>query len=181
MESNFKAKILFLSQDLSRHKINFRALSQYRVEILEYIIQSSTLKSYALICTDDSIDESSLKLLKKSHKLWINIGERVLTGSSGNIPTPVGTNTLLNLIRSIAGEANIPKIENIQKGSVIRSKVTPDFGKGIVISVINEYEVFVRFPLSKLCSDRPLRCHTSNLQLLGKLDIKSKAFLVHVE
>ncbi len=39
------------------------------------------------------------------------------------------------------------KLKQFEKGSVVRSKSTPDFGKGIVTKIVGESEVMVSFPL----------------------------------
>lgn len=99
------------------------------------------------------------------------IGSEAVAESQGLLLRPLYVVEWLKQISSFLPPVHKPSVKKIEIGTIVRSKITPIFGKGIVIEISSDTEVIVKFPLNKLLpKHQSLRCHCSQLQVLGSIN-----------
>ena len=128
-------------------------------------------EQYDFLCvTEADFHKNSDKILD-SKIPFVIIGERKVPGCIGLLMRSQLVFYWHEFIKEIIPAVKLPKTESIEIGVIVRSKTTPLFGKGVITEVISENEVMVKFPTNKLLpKDKAIRCHKSQLQILGKMN-----------
>lgn len=165
---NHQNKIMFIGLT-NNEKINIEvAFQKYNTNYSSEVPSDSLLLEHDLICiTEDLYQE---KMLIFDIPIFI-VGSVDIDGTSGLLPRPIYVSEWLKFISQVLPPVRRPEVKRIEIGSIVRSKTTPAFGKGVVIDVVSETDVIVKFPLNKLLpKNQSLRCHCSQLQLLGNIN-----------
>lgn len=174
MKSSFKlfqSRLLFLGLELEEKLSIEVAFSRYSVFYAPDLRRVASLNSFDLICLTEEMFRENQRGLAQSQVPFMIIGNNVVPEAFGHLPRPLVVREWIGRVQKVLSPVRTPEIGTIQVGSVVRSKTTPDFGKGVVIRIESEHEVLVKFPMNKLLpKGKALRCHISQLQLLGKID-----------
>lgn len=147
------------------------AFSRFSVYYKNSIANVGKLDHYDLICLPEEDYYKYHELLEVSEKPYIVIGHKIVRGSAGLLKRPILMKEWLETIGKLIEPVKTPVLEKIEIGVVVKSKTTPIFGKGIIVSLIGEDEMMVRFPKNPLLpKEKAIRCHKSQLQIIGKID-----------
>ena len=163
-------KLLFIGLSLEE-QINLEiGLSKFDMTYSQ-AMNDFEFDSFDLICIDEKIFELYESQFYKSSKPCLVIGGPVSSREVGRLSRPMILSEWAEIIKSIIDPVRTPNVRKIEIGAIVRSKTTPSFGKGVIVTIIDHNEVMVKFPQNKfLDKNKPLRCHISQLQVLGKLE-----------
>tara|TARA_R110002049_G_scaffold72149_1_gene186205 strand:+ start:171 stop:686 length:516 start_codon:yes stop_codon:yes gene_type:complete len=168
MNKSFQNKILFigLSND---EKVNVETgLQKYNITYLNEFKSKFEFLKFDLICISDELYDPKLTLLGIP---FFTIGQKLINEAKGLLVRPQYVVEWLKQISSVLPPVHKPTLKSFVVGTIVRSKTTPSFGKGIVTDISSETEVMVKFPLNKLLpKDQSIRCHRSQLQILGNIN-----------
>lgn len=167
----YRSQVLFIGLSLDEKYSIESAFNKYSVFYQESFEQVTKVDSFDLICLPNDEFLKNEKTIVELKIPILTIGNVALPRTRGHIARPISIRHCLDLLHKILPSVNRPEIESFEIGSVVRSKTTPAFGKGIVVSLVSEFEVLVRFPNSNLISskDKAIRCHKAHLQILGNI------------
>ncbi|AUN97351.1 hypothetical protein DOM21_14710 [Bacteriovorax stolpii] len=167
----YRSQILFIGLTTEEKYSIESALNKYSVYYQETFQQVEKITPYDLICLPEEEFLKNEKTLIDLKKPIITIGKKILPRTQGVLSRPIFISQCLELLQKTLPAVSRPSLEGLDVGSIVRSKTTPTFGKGIVISLLSEFEVLVRFPNSSLISnkDKAIRCHRAHLQILGNV------------
>lgn len=168
----YRNQILFVGLDVREKMAIESSLSRYSIFYKDKISDVIKLETFDLICLPEDEFNSHKELLTQSKMPVVLIGDKMLEGTRGLLRRPLFVKQCLDLLQNILPEVKKPTLTKIEVGSIVKSKTTPMFGKGIVTSVVSETDVLVRFPKSNLLSKKheSIRCHISQLQIVGNID-----------
>lgn len=170
----YKNKILFTGLTSAEMMNVETVFNRYSVFYKDSLINVVRLENYDLICLTEEDYGMNARLLADVAVPYLVIGES-RSGNAGFIKRSDFVRLWLEKIKDILPASRKPVLEKIEVGTVVRSKTIPLFGKGVVISLISENEVMVKFPTTQLLlKDHAIRCHKSQLQNLGKLEDLAK-------
>ncbi len=171
---SYRLRLLFIGLTVEE-KTNIEiAFGRYSVFYSRDIEKVGNLANFDLVVADDETFLENISLLKSLSKPIFNIGIKKLDGSGDVLKRPLIVHEWLRSIENVAKPVRTPVLSPIKVGSIVRSKTTPMFGKGVVISIESETEAMVRFPMNKILPpNKALRCHFSQLQILGNIEDKS--------
>lgn len=165
-------KIIFIGLT-NNEKINIEvAFQKYNTNYSSELPSNRSLLEYDLICISQDLYQE--KILIFDIPIFI-VGTEDINGTTGLLPRPIYVSEWLKFVSKVIAPVRKPEVKKIEIGSIVRSKTTPAFGKGIVIDIASETDVVVKFPLNKLLpKHQSLRCHCSQLQLLGNINDYNK-------
>lgn len=167
----FRSHLLFIGLAVDEMMSIETAFSRFSVYYKNSIANVSKLDPYDLICITEGDLKNHQELLDESKIPYLVIGDRYIKGSVGLLKRPLFIKDWLEVINKLIEPVKMPVLEKIEVGTIVRSKTTPIFGKGVIVLIISPDEVMVKFPANRLLSkDKPIRCHKSQLQILGKID-----------
>lgn len=167
----FRSHLLFIGLAVDEMMNIETAFSRFSVYYKNSLANVNKLDIYDLICIPEADLKNHQELLDNSQTPYLVIGERYLKGSLGLLKRPIYISEWLQVINKIIEPVKTPALEKIEVGTIVRSKTTPVFGKGVIVSILNPDELMVKFPSNPLLpKDKPIRCHKSQLQILGKID-----------
>lgn len=175
MFRSFQVRALFIGltqEEMINVEISF---SRYSVSYKPSLQLARDLSNYDMICMPDEAYEEHKDFIKSFEVPVFTIGENK-SDSSGLLRRPQYVREWLEVIEPQIKPVKKPELNTLEVGAVVRSKTTPDFGKGIVVELVGTDEAMVKFPMNKLLSKlKILRCHKSQLQILGNIkDIDMK-------
>lgn len=170
----FRSRLLFIGLNLDEMMSVEASFNRYSVtycKSTESLRSEDKFEAFDLIC----ICESELKKYEdrfiSSQVPFVSIGKKLVVGAAGVLKRPIYVREWLELIQKLVEAVRTPVLDKIDVGTIVRSKTTPIFGKGVVISPVGSDEFMVKFPNNKLLSkDKAIRCHKSQLQILGKVE-----------
>jgi len=167
----YRTRILFIGltrEEKAKVEVIF---NRYSVTYLESLSAVKTFSDFDLFCISQSDFEQNFHLLPESKTHYVIIGDKVLAGAEGCIKRSDLVRVWLETIMGLVPPVKKPKLDAIDVGAIVRSKLTPLFGKGIVTAKVSDHEVLVKFSSTQLLSKNiAMRCHISQLQYLGKND-----------
>jgi hypothetical protein len=171
---SFRLRLIFIGLTLEEKTSIEIAFSRYSVFYSRDIEKVANISSFDVIISDEETYYSQQKFLLSLNKPLFTVGSKKVEGSQDNLKRPMIVHEWLKAIEAVAKPVRKPIVSPIRIGSIVRSKTTPMFGKGIVISLEGDNEAIVKFPLNKMLPPgKPLRCHLSQLQLLGNIEDSS--------
>lgn len=169
--TQYRSQILVTGLNNNEASVIDSILGRYVVFFKDTLRNIERLDNYDLICLTLIDYLKNKNTVNDSQKKFLIIGDIGVPGCSGFIQLKDSAYHWLEMINSIVPPVRTPQIIGLEQGSIVRSKTTPQFGKGVVTQVLSENEVMVKFPNTALIDkNRALRCHKSQLQVLGKLD-----------
>lgn len=168
----YRNQVLFVGLDIKEKMAIESSMSRYSIFYKDKITDVIQFETFDLICLPEEEFQTHKDLLFKTKIPVVLIGEKVLEGTRGLLRRPLFIKQCLELLQKILPEVKKPTLPKFEVGSIVKSKTTPMFGKGIVTSVISETDVLVRFPKSNLLSKKneSIRCHISQLQIVGNIN-----------
>lgn len=171
----YRTQILFTGLTVDEMMNVETVFNRYSVFYKDSLSKVNKLENYDLICLTEEDYGMNAHLLSDTKIPYLIIGEESSSANKAFIKRSDFVRIWLEKIREMLPVAKRPVLEKIDVGSVVRSKTTPLFGKGVVIAFVSENEVMVKFPTTKLLSkDLAIRCHKSQLQNLGRLEDLAK-------
>lgn len=177
MTQKFQLKVLIVGFQAEELDLVHLVLSGYELEHLPVGATLEEVKEYDLVIASH---EASQYLKNSKHKPTVIIADEKPGSIQHFLARPLDPEKLLRMVRGLIGFAKKPQIQSIKMGAIVKSKTTPTFGKGVVIKEFSESEVMVRFPLAKdLTQGKPLKCHISNLLLIGYVDKDKNIVEIH--
>lgn len=178
MENNnhfrsYRARILFVGLTIEE-KLNVEiGLSRYQLFYAREFDRVADPNSFDLICLEMGQLNLHAEALNKGKSPVLIVGSGKADFVKGRLDRPMVLKNWYETIKSFISPIKTPELKSIEVGTIVRSKTTPIFGKGVVVKLESTQEVFVKFPFNKLLPPgKPLRCHISQLQVLGKVDNK---------
>lgn len=172
--ARYKGQILFLTEERHYTDLSLDFFGNYVFFFGSDELKNKKLEDFSIIVIDQQTSQSDIDLLRESNRIWINIGEKKVDGSFGALTEDFSQEELLDLLYKLIGKAFRPQLKHFEIGTIVRSKSTSNFGKGVVVAHYNDEVLKVRFPMSKLCASKAIKCHKSNLQIIGKVDKDTK-------
>lgn len=167
----YRSQLLFTGLTTDEMMKVESVFNRYSVFYKENVGDVGKLENFALICmTLEDFEKNKNQVLESKIPFFI-LGPRGVVGCAGFISRDAIVRLWLESIQSITPPVRVPQVEELAVGVVVKSKTTPVFGKGIVIKIVSDHEVLVRFPTTNLLTkDKSIRCHRSQLQILGRLE-----------
>lgn len=168
----FRNQILFIGHEVKEMMTIESALTRYSIFYKDKLENVKSFEGYDLICAPEEEYLKNDQLLNQLGLSVLLIGQKKVPETIGTIQRPLFIKQCLDLLQSVLPEVKKPELPKIEIGSVVKSKTTPMFGKGIVTSIVSDTDVLVRFPKSQLLSKKneSIRCHISQLQILGNIE-----------
>lgn len=168
----YRSQILFIGLDANEMMKIEVAFNKYSVFYKDSIAKVQNIEAYDLVYIDEKDYLQNQDLVETIDKPFFIIGITKVEKARGNIKKPLIVRECLESVYSVLPPAKTPEIAPLEVGAIVRSKTTPQFGKGIVVSILSENEVSVKFPKSKLISKAKdvIRCHKSQLQIIGSVE-----------
>lgn len=167
----FRSHLLFIGLAVEEMMIVETAFSRFSVYYKNSIASVAKLDLYDLICIAEDDLKKHQEILDTSQIPYLVIGADYIKGSVGLLKRPLYVKDWLEVINKLIEPVKTPVLEKIEVGTIVRSKTTPIFGKGVIVSIVSPDELMVKFPTNPLLpKDKPIRCHKSQLQILGKID-----------
>jgi hypothetical protein len=171
---SYRLRLLFIGLTLEEKTSIEISFGRYSVFYSRDIEKVANLASFDLIVADEETFLLQQSRLKNLNKPLFSIGTKRIDGSSGILKRPMIVHEWLQMIETLAKPVRTPVVRSVEVGSIVRSKTTPLFGKGVVVALEGENEALVRFPLNKILPpSKILRCHLSQLQILGNIEDQS--------
>lgn len=171
---SYRLRLLFIGLTLDEKTSIEIGFGRYSVFYSRDIEKVANLNSFDIIVADEETFITHQVTLQQSNKPLFNIGSKIIHGAKDTLRRPLIVHEWIKAIEAVAKPVRVPTINPIKIGTVVRSKTTPTFGKGIVVSLEGDNEVMVRFPMNKILPpNKPLKCHVSQLQVLGNIEDKS--------
>lgn len=171
---SYRLRLLFIGLTLEEKTSIEIAFGRYSVFYSRDIEKVGNIADFDVVVADDETFVGNLSLLRSLNKPIFNIGTKKLDNSYNVLKRPLIVHEWMKAIESNAKPVRTPILSPVKVGSIVRSKTTPNFGKGVVISIESETEAMVRFPMNKILPpNKALRCHFSQLQLLGNIEDKN--------
>lgn len=167
----FRSQLLFIGLGTDEMMNIETAFNRFSVYYKNSLSNVDKLDPYDLICISEEDYNKNKELLSEVQIPFLIIGQKVIKESAGLLKRPIFIRDWLEVINKLISPVKTPILEKIEIGVIVRSKTTPIFGKGIVVSLISNDELLVKFPSNPLLSkDKPIRCHKSQLQIIGKIE-----------
>lgn len=168
----YRSQILFIGLDANEMMKIEVAFNKYSVFYKDSISKVQNLDAYDLIYIDEKDYSNYQELVATIQKPFFIIGDKKVLQARGNVKKPLSVRECLESVYSVIPPAKTPEILPLEVGAIVRSKTTPQFGKGIVVSILSENEVSVKFPKSNFISKAKdvIRCHKSQLQIIGSVE-----------
>lgn len=167
----YRSQILFIGLTTEEKYTIESALNKYSIYYQDSFQKVEKVEPYDLICIPEEDFFKHEEVLMNLNKPIITIGQKIIPRTRGVLSRPIFISQCLELLQNVLPAVSKPSVAGIEIGSVVRSKTTPAFGKGIVLKLLSEHEVLVRFPNSSLISnkDKAIRCNRAHLQILGSI------------
>ena len=167
----YRNQVLFIGLELKEKMAIESSVTRYSIFYKDKISEVINLDTFDIICLPEIEFLQNKDLLSQLQKPIILIGEKVLEGTKGVLRRPIFVKQCLDVLQKLLPEVKKPVLPKVEIGSIVKSKTTPMFGKGIVTSVISETDVMVKFPKSNLLTKNDsIRCHISQLQIVGNIE-----------
>lgn len=167
----FRSQLLFIGLAVDEILNIETAFSRFSVYYKNSLSNVAKLDPYDLICIPEEDYKNHQELLDNVKIPYLIIGQKIIKGSAGLLKRPIFINEWLEVINKLIEPVKTPTLEKIEIGVIVRSKTTPIFGKGVVVALIGNDELMVKFPSNPLLSkEKPIRCHKSQLQILGRIE-----------
>lgn len=167
----FRTHLLFIGLAVDEMMNIETALNRFSVYYKNSLANVANLEPYDLICLPEEDYKNNQELLENIKSPYLIIGQKIIKGSAGLLKRPIYIRDWLEVINKLVDPVKTPELEKIEVGVIVRSKTTPIFGKGVVVSLIGTEEMMVKFPSNPLLSkEKPIRCHKSQLQILGRIE-----------
>ncbi len=167
----FRSQLLFIGLAPDEMMNIESAFSRFSVFYKSSLANVGKLDPYDLICLPEEDFKNNQEALEEVKIPFLIIGQKFIKGSAGLLNRPIYIKDWLEIINKLVKPAKTPSLEKIEVGVIVRSKTTPIFGKGVVVSVIDNDEMMVKFPNNPLLpKSRPIRCHKTQIQIIGKIE-----------
>lgn len=166
----FQVRALFIGLN-HEEAINVEtSFNRYNVSYKPTLAQARDLSNFDMICLPDAVFKEHKDFIQSFDIPIFTIGDDK-SDSMGLLRRPQVIREWLEVIEPLIKPVKKPELHVLKVGAIVRSKTTPSFGKGVVTQMIGEDEALVKFPMNKLLSKlKVLRCHKSQLQILGTID-----------
>ncbi len=165
---SYRSQILFVGLNKDEMLSIESSMSRYSSFYHHELGKIKKIDAYDLICISEEIFSKNNETLAAIDKPIILISERKLPVIS--LQRPMFVREWLEIISKVLSPAREPKPLRLETGSIVKSKTTPFFGKGVVTEVLNPDEVMVSFPMANIgIKNRSIRCHKTQLQIIGSI------------
>jgi hypothetical protein len=167
----FRSQLLFIGLSVDEMMNIETAFNRFSVYYKKNLGSVGKIDIYDLICLPEEEFKNHEAELKKHKMPFLVIGKTSVKGSAGFLERPILIKEWLEKIYKFVEPAKTPEVVKLEIGVIVRSKTTPIFGKGIVVSLLDNDELMVKFPKNPLLpKEKAIRCHKSQLQVLGKIE-----------
>lgn len=170
----FRSRLLFIGLELDEMmsvEVSFNRYSVSYSKTTDALKSEDRLDKFDLICVSESELKQNQDHFISSQVPFVSIGKTSVVGAAGLLKRPIFIRDWLELVEKLVEAVKTPILEKIEIGAIVRSKTTPIFGKGIVIAPIGPDDFMVKFPNTELLAkDKAIRCHKSQLQILGRIE-----------
>ena len=165
----FRSQLLFIGLAVDEMMNVETSFNRFNISYNKRLSSIEKLEPYDLICLPEEECLNNQEILADVKVPYLIIGKKVIKGSAGLLERPIFIRDWLEVINKIIEPVKSPVLEKIDPGAIVRSKTIPVFGKGVIVSLVGEKEVMVKFPDNPLLpKDNLIRCLRSELQILGK-------------